>query len=272
VPAVPPQPRPAAAAGRAHRRPRAQHAGPAPPQLLGLALGLEPEGARDAAPRRQAATVIDWTTSVVAASRPEGPGLAGSFGLPGARARCAVVCVPRRARELDAARGRGAGAPGLCGAAAVDGSLLGGLFPLSGNYSPRSARTRARPSRGAKCVARRPKVARTRAQTAQTPLRPRVAPQGHGPVPVSVKSASRRSRTRRDAPMLGHHVRGQQPDLPPVPARARRPRSPARRLPPRRRPAAPGSQRDRVALALALGMGGTRKGASAGVVRRGIYR
>ena len=37
-------------------------------------------------------------------------------------------------------------------------------------------------------------------------------------------------------------------------------------------PAAPGSQRERVALALALGMGGARKGASAGVVRRGIYR
>ncbi len=37
-------------------------------------------------------------------------------------------------------------------------------------------------------------------------------------------------------------------------------------------PPAPGSQRDRVAAALALGLGGTRKGASAGVARRGIYR
>jgi len=37
-------------------------------------------------------------------------------------------------------------------------------------------------------------------------------------------------------------------------------------------PAAPGSQRDRVALALALGLGGTRKAATAGVARRGIYR
>ena len=55
VPAVPPQPRPAAAAGRA-RRWGATLDMPVLhlPQLVGLALGLEPEGARAAAPRRQA--------------------------------------------------------------------------------------------------------------------------------------------------------------------------------------------------------------------------
>ena len=54
LPAVPPQPRPPAAAGRAHGRPRAGHAGPAPAPARRPRARPRAQGAGDAAPRRQA--------------------------------------------------------------------------------------------------------------------------------------------------------------------------------------------------------------------------
>ncbi len=52
VPAVPPQPRPAAAAGREGRRPAARHAGPAPAPADRAGLRARPEGARAQQARR----------------------------------------------------------------------------------------------------------------------------------------------------------------------------------------------------------------------------
>ena len=88
VPAVPPEPRPAAAAGRAHGGPRARHAGPAPPPAR--RPRPRPRARRSSGWQRHVVkptSVIDWSTSVVAGVRAGSQGCVSADRAP-ARAPC----------------------------------------------------------------------------------------------------------------------------------------------------------------------------------------